>query len=58
MDSKLMIFVIPHGSLSPPITVANQELLQKNPITLVRQSAKRIKTPDILHAEKLQKLLF
>ncbi len=34
------------------------ELLQKNPITLVRQSAKRMKTPDILYAEELKMLLF
>ena len=34
------------------------ELLQKNPISLVRQSAKRKKMPDILYAEELQKLLF
>jgi site-specific recombinase XerD len=33
------------------------ELLQKNPISLVRQSAKRKKTPDVLDAEELKKLL-
>jgi integrase len=33
------------------------ELLQKNPISLVRQSAKRKKTPDVLHAEELKRLL-
>ncbi len=33
------------------------EWLQKNPISLVRQSAKRKKTPDVLDAEELKKLL-
>ena len=33
------------------------EWLQKNPISLVRQSAKRKKTPDALDAEELKKLL-
>lgn len=33
------------------------EWLQKNPISLVRQSAKRKKTPDVLEAEELKKLL-
>jgi integrase len=33
------------------------ELLQKNPISLVRQSAKRKRTPDVLDAEELRKLL-
>jgi integrase len=33
------------------------ELLQKNPISLVRQSAKRKRTPDVLDAEELKKLL-
>ena len=34
-----------------------QEWLQRNPISLVRQSAKREKTPDVLDAEELRKLL-
>ena len=34
-----------------------QEWLMRNPISLVRQSAKRTKTPDILDAEELKKLL-
>jgi integrase len=33
------------------------ELLQRNPISLVRQSAKRKRTPDVLDAEELKKLL-
>jgi site-specific recombinase XerD len=33
------------------------ELLQRNPIRLVRQSAKRQRTPDVLDAEELKKLL-
>ncbi len=33
------------------------EWLQKNPISLVRQSAKRKKTPDVLEAAELKKLL-
>ena len=33
------------------------ELLQKNPISLVRQSAKRKRTPDVVDAEELKKLL-
>lgn len=33
------------------------ELLQRNPISLVRQSAKRKKTPDVLDTVELQKLL-
>ena len=33
------------------------EWLQKNPISLVRQGAKREKTPDVLDAEELGKLL-
>jgi integrase len=33
------------------------EWLNKNPISLVRQSAKREKTPDILDAEELRRLL-
>jgi site-specific recombinase XerD len=33
------------------------EWLEKNPISLVRQSAKRKKTPDVLDAEELKKLL-
>ena len=33
------------------------ELLQKNPISLVRQSAKRKRTPDVLDAGELKKLL-
>jgi integrase len=33
------------------------EWLQKNPISLVRQSAKRRKTPDVLDAEELKMLL-
>jgi len=33
------------------------ELLQKNPISMVRQSAKRRRTPDVLDAEELKKLL-
>jgi integrase len=33
------------------------EWLQKNPISLVRQGAKREKTPDVLDAEELRKLL-
>ena len=37
--------------------IAVYEWLQKNPISLVRQSAKRKKTPDVLEAEELKKLL-
>ncbi len=33
------------------------EWLQKNPISLVRQGAKREKAPDVLDAEELRKLL-
>jgi integrase len=33
------------------------ELLMRNPISLVRQSAKRTKTPDVLEAEELKELL-
>lgn len=33
------------------------EWLMRNPISLVRQSAKRTKTPDVLDAEELRKLL-
>jgi integrase len=33
------------------------EMLQKNPISLVRQSAKRKRTPDVLDAEELKNLL-
>jgi site-specific recombinase XerD len=33
------------------------ELLQRNPISLVRQSVKRQRTPDVLDAEELKKLL-
>ena len=33
------------------------EWLSRNPISLVRQSAKRTKTPDVLDAEELRKLL-
>jgi integrase len=34
-----------------------QEWLMRNPISLVRQSAKRTKTPDVLDAEELRRLL-
>ena len=33
------------------------EWLQKNPISLVRQSAKRMKTPDVMEAHELKNLL-
>lgn len=33
------------------------EWLEKNPITLVRQSAKRQKLPDVLELDELKKLL-
>ena len=52
--TKAKVRNVMHGIL-PTLAVTNG--LHTNPISIVRQSAKREKMPDVLDAEELKKLL-
>jgi integrase len=52
--TKAKIRNVMHGIFAH---AGRHEWLNKNPISLVRQSAKREKTPDVLDAEELRRLL-
>ena len=47
----------PSDAFSITAHACRHEWLMRNPMSLVRQSAKRTKTPDVLDADELRKLL-